>query len=49
MRLLNAQLLKLEGFYGDNNPPYAILSHTWEKEEATFNDLQKVHREDMQW
>ena len=42
MRLLHAtaQPLRFETFYGDA-PPYAILSHTWgrEDEEATFQDL----------
>jgi hypothetical protein len=42
MRLLHAtaQPLRFETFYGDT-PPYAILSHTWgkEDEEATFQDL----------
>jgi hypothetical protein len=42
MRLLNAtsQPPQFEVFYGDQ-PPYAILSHTWGNtdEEATFQDL----------
>lgn len=41
MRLLNAHSRKLEEFYGDAIPPYAILSHTWGKEEVTFHDLTK--------
>ncbi|KAF5340107.1 hypothetical protein D9758_013151 [Tetrapyrgos nigripes] len=39
MRLLNTKTLKLEEFFTDI-PPYAILSHTWEKEEVTFKDIQ---------
>jgi hypothetical protein len=44
MRLLNIETLKLE-FFSDWNttPPYAILSHTWEKDpndEVLFDDLQ---------
>jgi hypothetical protein len=46
MRLLNCQrLLKdtstpdaIENFDG-SPPPYAILSHTWEKEEVSMHDL----------
>lgn len=38
MRLINAETLELEEFMGssDNIPHYAILSHTWDKEEVTF-------------
>ncbi|KAF5344913.1 hypothetical protein D9758_011561 [Tetrapyrgos nigripes] len=41
MRLLNTQTLKLQEFYADI-PRYAILSHTWEKEEVTFQDIQNL-------
>ncbi|KAF5340124.1 hypothetical protein D9758_013180 [Tetrapyrgos nigripes] len=41
MRLLNTKTLKLEEFYADI-PPYAILSHTWEKEEVTFQDIRNL-------
>jgi hypothetical protein len=40
MRLLNARTLEFEEFYGDRIPKYAILSHTWEKGEVTFQDWQ---------
>jgi hypothetical protein len=30
---------KLEEFFGSDIPPYAILSHTWGREEVTFQDL----------
>ena len=39
MRLLNTESMRLEEFHGSNIPPYAILSHTWSKEEASFQDL----------
>lgn len=39
MRLINTQTLELEEFYG-RYPKYAILSHTWTDEEATFQDWQ---------
>jgi hypothetical protein len=37
MRLLNTTTFKLEEFWDSNDTPdYAILSHTWEKEEVSF-------------
>jgi hypothetical protein len=30
---------KLEEFFGSDIPPYAILFHTWGREEVTFQDL----------
>lgn len=41
MRLLNVDSRELVEFYGDDIPSYAILSHTWGKEEVTFQDLAK--------
>jgi hypothetical protein len=38
MRLLNTVTLKLEYFMA-TIPKYAILSHTWEEEEVTFDDM----------
>ncbi|KAI1179650.1 kinase-like domain-containing protein [Nemania sp. FL0916] len=40
MRLLDVDSLELREFLGDEHPPYTILSHTWELEEVTFQDLQ---------
>lgn len=40
MRLLHTDRLELTSFYGDNVPPYAILSHTWGKGEVSLQDLQ---------
>ncbi|KPM43234.1 hypothetical protein AK830_g3359 [Neonectria ditissima] len=41
MRLINTRSFKFEEFYGDGIPErYAILSHTWEKDEVTFQDWQ---------
>ena len=40
MRLLNTITLQLEIFNGDV-PPYAILSHRWEDEEVTLQDLER--------
>ena len=44
MHLLNIEDLerpKLEAIYA-RNPPYAILSHTWEEEEVTFQEMQNL-------
>ncbi|KAL6824558.1 heterokaryon incompatibility domain-containing protein [Trichoderma sp. SZMC 28015] len=43
MRLLCAKTQKLTEFFGDAIPPYAILSHTWEAEEITFQDITQGH------
>lgn len=37
--MVNTSTLQLEFFEGLNVPPYAILSHTWEKEELTFQQM----------
>ncbi|KAI0153302.1 HET-domain-containing protein [Xylariaceae sp. FL1272] len=39
MRLLNTKTLQLETYIGSGTPPYAILSHTWEKDEVLFEDI----------
>lgn len=44
MRLLNAHSKKLEVFLGTEIPPYAILSHVWRKEEASFQDFHNAGR-----
>jgi hypothetical protein len=40
MHLLNSTTLKLHEFIGRKIPPYAILSHTWDDEEVSFQELQ---------
>ncbi|RSL51788.1 hypothetical protein CEP54_011247 [Fusarium duplospermum] len=40
MRLLNTQTIVVESFGDDQIPSYAILSHTWEAEEVTFQDME---------
>lgn len=37
-RLINTQTLALEDFIGHHIPRYAILSHTWEDEEVTYEE-----------
>ena len=41
MRLVNVKTLELEDFLGQDVPPYAVLSHTWEKDEVGFADFYK--------
>lgn len=42
MRLLDTSTLKLHEFYDDEIPDYAILSHTWEEGEMSFQVLDKA-------
>jgi hypothetical protein len=42
MRLLNTKSLVLKDFFEDATPAYAILSHTWETEEVTYQDMQGI-------
>ncbi|KAI1862489.1 hypothetical protein JX265_009203 [Neoarthrinium moseri] len=41
MRLLNTSTFELKEFNDGAVPPYAILSHTWEDEEVTFQDIKE--------
>jgi hypothetical protein len=43
MRLINVATLKLEEFFHESIPPYAILSHTWgnDKDEISFRDIEE--------
>jgi len=38
MRLLNTRSGKFEEFIGRRIPEYAILSHTWEEDEVSYQD-----------
>ncbi|CAH0038227.1 unnamed protein product [Clonostachys solani] len=53
MRLLDTQTKRLEPneFHGSRLPQYAILSHTWEHDEVTFEDMQdpRVARQKEGW
>ncbi|KAH6672942.1 heterokaryon incompatibility protein-domain-containing protein [Halenospora varia] len=40
MRLLDVHSYKVKEFTGRDRPPYAILSHTWDKEEVTLRDIE---------
>lgn len=51
MRLLYRLIdgsIKLEEFYGDRIPPYAILSHTWGDDEFTFKDFEAAASRETQ-
>ncbi|KAI1492953.1 heterokaryon incompatibility protein-domain-containing protein [Biscogniauxia mediterranea] len=41
MRLLNTETFRLQTFDGSGKPSYAILSHTWGKDEVLFEDIYK--------
>jgi hypothetical protein len=47
MRLINTETFVLEDFIGNNIPPYAILSHTWEEEEVTLQEFNSKSQEVM--
>lgn len=42
MRLINVETWKMEEFSSNEAPPYAILSHTWvrDEDEVSFRDFQ---------
>jgi hypothetical protein len=42
MWLLDSSTLQLEEFFGARTPPYAILSHTWAKEEVSYDEMQEA-------
>jgi hypothetical protein len=41
MRLIHTGTLQIENFLDNEVPEYAILSHTWDKEEVTYQDIQE--------
>jgi len=47
MRLIKTTTLQLEEFFPGNIPRYAILSHTWGKEEVTFHEMRFSARADV--
>jgi hypothetical protein len=44
MRLLNTSSLRLESSFDSAIPGYAILSHTWAKEEVLFDDIRDLNK-----
>ncbi|KAF2203847.1 HET-domain-containing protein, partial [Delitschia confertaspora ATCC 74209] len=47
MRVLNTSTFQLEYFIRYPPDHYAILSHTWDVEEITFDDIHKPHAKSM--
>lgn len=48
MWLINANTRKLEQFFGEDVPKYAILSHTWAKKgEVSFQDISQSYASSM--
>ncbi|KAK6954855.1 hypothetical protein Daesc_004827 [Daldinia eschscholtzii] len=47
MRLIDVKTLKLKEFFGQDIPPYAILSHTWKgNTEVTFEEWERAAVDD---
>ncbi|KAE9381065.1 HET-domain-containing protein [Stipitochalara longipes BDJ] len=44
MRLINVHTMELEEYFDEEIPPYAILSHTWGKEEVSFQEWTSLFR-----
>ena len=42
MRLINVDTYKLREFFGSRIPRYAILTHTWGRDEVLFHDLMNL-------
>ncbi|KAF7533745.1 hypothetical protein G7054_g6811 [Neopestalotiopsis clavispora] len=42
MRLLDTQTFQVSEFLGGKIPKYAILSHTWDDDEVTYQDIQSL-------
>ncbi|OJJ77283.1 hypothetical protein ASPBRDRAFT_233647 [Aspergillus brasiliensis CBS 101740] len=42
MRLINTKTFQLEEYFDSDIPEYAILSHTWGKDEVSFQDIQTL-------
>jgi len=42
MRLLDSTSLRLSQFFDRDIPKYVILSHTWDQDEVTFEDIQDL-------
>lgn len=48
MRLLNTQTWEMKEFISEDQvPPYAILSHTWDDEEVTFQQWEARAQADI--
>ncbi|KAK3374669.1 HET-domain-containing protein [Podospora didyma] len=48
MRLIDTKTLELKEFMGSSPPRYAILSHTWEEDEVSFQEFTSLTRAELQ-
>jgi hypothetical protein len=44
MRLLHSETLEFHEFYDSSVPPYAILSHTWDDGEISYQDMVRLRK-----
>ncbi|KAL7903730.1 hypothetical protein GGI35DRAFT_465362 [Trichoderma velutinum] len=44
MRLLSAKNLQFCEFPGNDIPKYGILSHTWESDEISYQDMRDIRK-----
>jgi hypothetical protein len=47
MRLINCNTLEMEEYSEADAPPYVIMSHTWGKDEVTFQEWNSLNREHL--
>lgn len=47
MWLINTHTYELKLFFAEAAPPYAILSHRWEDEEITFQEMNSKEHDDQ--
>ena len=46
MRLINTETGAFEEFFDlETTPPYAILSHTWDRKEQTYQEVLKIQQQ----
>lgn len=48
MRLLNVHTQELDEYFDEDIPDYAILSHTWGKDEVSFRDMKTLKKKDLE-
>lgn len=48
MRLIQVESGEIEEFISDDIPPYAILSHTWDRQEVTLADWKTMEDAKLQ-
>jgi hypothetical protein len=48
MRLIDTQTLELKDFFSSEVPKYAILSHTWENDEISLQEMKSQSRSTLE-